>query len=164
MPLQFRHLDKSIDRTDFDCDISELNDFFQKKARQQQSKGFNRTFVLINADKPKKALGYYTLSMAEVNLNALPENIKKKLPKHPVPVARIGRLAVDYSTQGEGLGQFLLVDALRRIQNASLQIGVYAVVVDAKNDAAKRFYQKFGFIPFQNLSMSLFIPLASLPQ
>ena len=94
---------------------------------------------------------------------SLPEDKKKKLPKHPVPVARIGRLAVDNSTKGKGCGRLLVVDALRRIQGASMQIGVYAVVVDAKNDSAKSFYEKFGFIPFQDESMSLFIPLASLP-
>ncbi|MCX7544485.1 GNAT family N-acetyltransferase [Marinicella gelatinilytica] len=163
MSFQFRTLDKSIDRTNFDCGISELNQFLQKQARQQQTKGFNRTFVLVNSDNPSKATGYYTLSMAEMSLNSLPETVLKKLPKHPVPVARIGRLAVDISFKEKGLGQMLLVDALKRVQSASLQIGVYAVVVDAKNEVAKRFYQKYGFTPFIDIKMSLFIPLASLP-
>lgn len=164
MALEFRILDKSIDRSNFDCGVSELNEFLLKQARQQQTKGFNRTFVLMDSDdSPFKVLGYYSLSMGEISLDSLPDDKKKKLPKHPIPVARIGRLAVDNTTKGKGYGRMLLVDALRRVQGASLQIGVYAVVVDAKDDSAKNFYKKYGFIQFQDLEMSLFIPLASLP-
>lgn len=164
LALEFCILDKSIDRSNFDCGISELNTFLKRQARQQQSKGFNRTFVLINdEDSPLKVLGFYSLSMGEINLDSLPEEKKKKLPKHPVPVARIGRLAVDNSAKGKGCGEMMLVDALRRVQRASMQIGVYAIVGDAKDDSAKSFYEKFNFIPFQDESMSLFIPLALLP-
>ena len=164
MALEFRTLDKHIDRSTFDCGTSKLNEYLQHHARQQQTRGFNKTFVLVESDDdPLKILGYYSLSMGEISLDSLPEDMKKKLPKHPVPVARIGRLAVDKASKGKGHGRSLLVDALRRVQGASTHIGVYAVVVDAKDDKAKSFYEKYGFIEFQDLPMSLFIPLGSLP-
>lgn len=164
MALEFQILDKSIDRTNFDCGVPELNMFLEKQTRQQQTKRLNRTFVLVDSnDSPLRILGYYSMTMGEIKLDLLPDDIKKKLPKHPVPVARIGRLAVDGTTKCKGYGKMLVVDAMKRVQRASLRIGVYAVVVDAKNDQAKNFYKKYGFIQFKDLEVSLFIPLASMP-
>lgn len=158
--FEFHLLDKSFDREYFDCGYSELNNFLKTKARQNQQAGFNRTFVVIKSDDPKKkVLGYYSLSMGEINLSALLDSLLKKLPKHPVPVARMGRLAVDKSQQGQGLGRLLLVDAMKRVVAAASSVGVYALVVDAKDDSAKSFYKKYGFIQFADESMSLFLPV-----
>jgi ribosomal protein S18 acetylase RimI-like enzyme len=163
--FEFHTLDKSFDRTPFDCGSPELNNFLKSKARQNQVANFNKTFVAIQSgDKTKRVLGFYSLSMGEVDLSSLPENLQKKLPKHPVPVARMGRLAVDNSTKGQGLGKFLLVDAMKRVQSASVSVGVYALLVDAKNDSAKTFYKKYGFIELVDELMTLFLPLASFPQ
>lgn len=162
--FDFHALDKSFDRDTFDCGSEELNNFLKAKARQNQKAGFNRTFVAVKSDDPdKKVLGFYSLSMGEIDLSNLPEALRKKLPKHPVPIARMGRLAVDKSTQGQGLGKFLLVDAMKRVQSASASVGVYALLVDAKDDQAKNFYKKYGFIELVDEPMTLFLPLASFP-
>lgn len=162
--FDFHALDKSFDRDDFDCGLEELNSFLKAKARQNQKAGFNRTFVAVKSeDADKKVLGFYSLSMGEIDLSNLPEALRKKLPKHPVPIARMGRLAVDKSTQGQGLGKFLLVDAMKRVLAASVSVGVYALLVDAKDDQAKTFYKKYGFIELIDEPMTLFLSLASFP-
>lgn len=163
--FDFQSLDKSFDRSSFDCGEGQLNNFLKAKARQNQSLNFNKTFVAIQTgDKAKRVLGFYSLSMGEIELTSLPENLSKKLPKHPVPVARMGRLAVDNSTKGQGLGKFLLVDAMKRVQSASELVGVYALLVDAKDNNAKSFYKKYGFIELADEPMALFLPLTSFPK
>ncbi len=101
--------------------------------------------------------------MGEIDLSALFEARRRKLPKHPVPVARMGRLAVDKLTQGQGLGRFLLVDAMKKVQGAASAVGVFALLVEAKDDNAKRFYIKYGFTELVDEPMTLFLPLASFP-
>lgn len=163
--FEFHTLDKSFNRDNFDCGSLELNNFLKTKARQNQSAGFNRTFIAIaRGDKSKVVLGYYSLSMGEIDLTSLPENLAKKLPRHSVPVARMGRLAVDISTKGKGLGKLLMVDAMKRVQTACELIGVFALLVDAKDDSAKKFYLKYGFISLIDEPMTLFLPLASFPK
>ncbi len=163
--VEFYTLDKSFKRDSFDCGSLELNNFLKTKARQNQSVGFNKTFVAIaSGDKSKTVLGYYSLSMGEIDLTSLPSSSVMKLPKHPVPVAKMGRLAVDFSTKGKGLGKLLMVDAMKRVQTASQLIGVYALLVDAKDDSAKNFYLKYGFIPLIDEPMTLFIPLINFPK
>ena len=162
--FEFHLLDKSFDRTAFDCGNILLNSFLTTRARQAQTKGFNRTYVaIIEGDFKKEVQGYYSISMGQIDLSALPAEEIKSLPKHPVPVGRIGRLAVSKTLQGQGLGQELLVNALGRIRDASKAIGAYAVVVDAKDNSAKRFYEKFGFIALANDPLSLFLPIESIP-
>ena len=164
MAFQFGVLDKSFSRDTFDCESPALNDYLKTKARQSQDKGFNKTFVLYDDDdKTKKILGYYSISMAEVTLDSMPESLRKGLPRHPVPVAKIGRLAVDKTTKGRGFGKYLLVDALKRVKRLAADIGVYALVVDAKDESAKAFYLKFGFIAFEFDTMTLLLPVHSIP-
>jgi ribosomal protein S18 acetylase RimI-like enzyme len=163
--FEFHTLDKSFDRSEFDCGSPELNDFLKARARQNQAANFNKTFVAIESgDEAKRVLGFYSLSMGEVDLSSLPEIMQKKLPRHPVPVARMGRLAVANSTKGQGLGKLLLVDAMKRVQSASADVGVYALLVDAKDNAARAFYNKYGFIELADEPMTLFLPLASFPK
>lgn len=160
----FFTLDKTFDRKHFDCGVTELNNFLKSHARQNQKLNFNKTFVAIQTGcKTKQVVGFYCLSMGEIDLSALPEILQKKLPKHPVPIARMGRLAVDNSIKNKGLGKLLLVDAIKRVQAASRSVGVYALLVDAKDDAAKNFYKKYGFIELIDEPMTLFMPLASFP-
>jgi len=163
--FEFHLLDKSFDRTSFDCGNLLLNSYLMTRARQAQTKGFNRTYVaIIEGDTDKVVQGFYAISMGQIDLSALPVEAIKSLPKHPVPVGRIGRLAVNKSMQGKGLGQELLVNALNRIRDASKAIGAFAVVVDAKDDSAKKFYEKFGFIALTNDPMSLYLPIESIPE
>ena len=162
--FEFFLLDKSFDREPFDCGTPPLNAFLKAQARQAQSKGFNRTYVAIIEGDPKKVVqGYYSISMGQIDLAALPKDQIKSLPKHPVPVGRIGRLAVSQSMQGKGLGRELLVNAMTRIRDASQSIGAYAIVVDAKDDQARKFYEKYGFILLADDALTLFLPIASIP-
>lgn len=92
----------------------------------------------------------------------MPVDIIRKLPKYPIPAVLLGRLAVDQSMQGKKLGAILLVNAMKRALLASATIGMYALVVDAKNEKAQSFYQHFGFLPLVDQAMRLFIPLDTI--
>jgi GNAT superfamily N-acetyltransferase len=108
-------------------------------------------------------LGYYTLSSYGVDVGDLPAEIAKKLPRYPlIPATLLGRLAVDERYQGRGIGEFLLLDALHRALGHSVDVAAAAVIVDAINPAAKRFYQRFGFIPFPSASSRLFLPMKTV--
>lgn len=164
MALEFRTLDKTFDRNSFDCGTEELNNFLKRDARQQQGHGLNVTLVLIDTTNPTKILGYYSMMSSGMKLESLPPDVAKRLPKHPIPTVRIGRLARDLSTKGQGIGELLMANALERIKRVSSEIGVYCVIVDSKNESAKKFYLKYGFIEFHDAPMSLFLPIASFPK
>ncbi len=111
----------------------------------------------------RKVLGYYTLSASLVNTGDLPETLTKKLPRYPqMPVTLLGRLAVDDSMKGKGMGQFLLMDALHRSLQAAPNIAAMAVVVDAKDDAAEAFYRHYGFIALQLQPRRLFLAMKTV--
>ncbi len=161
-PYSFKLFDKSIDRNAFDCGVTELNDYFKKFARQNDEKGLAKTFVLVSENAPRMPLGYYTLSSAQIQIEEIPDHLKKRLPKYPVPVVRIGRLAVDLRAKGKGFGKILLLNAFENILKISGSLGVYAVLVDAKDEGAKDFYSKFGFVSLKSLPMSMIIPLVTV--
>ena len=164
MKLEFHTLDKTQDRASFDCGIEELNTFLKKEARQQQKSGLNTTFTLLDTDlTPPKIMGFYSIMNATLRIEELPDNIAKRLPKHPIPAARIGRLARDLSTKGQGIGELLMVDALKRVKRLSREIGCFCVIVDAKNEAAKRFYEKYNFQSFKGNELALYLPIKSIP-
>lgn len=148
-------------RRSFSCGVSALDDFFKQFAKGNHLKNIGKTFVLPDTDGT--VIGYYTTSMGGVDFLSLPAEFRMKLPKYPVPVARIARLAVDIKKQGQGWGEFLLVDALQRIRAASVVIAAFGVVVDAKDEKAKAFYLHFGFTSFENNPLTLFLPTASIP-
>jgi predicted GNAT family N-acyltransferase len=150
-------LAKHHDRARFDCGTGKLNDYLRKYARQNDDKNISRTFVAVDSKNTIK--GYYSISTSEVEFAELPDEIGKRLPKYPVPAARIGRLAIDKTAQGTGLGKRLLIDALVRIAGISGQIGVKVVVVDAKDDKAKEFYQYYGFQEVRDNPLKLFLPI-----
>lgn len=156
-------LDGSFNRDQFDCGTEALNKFLKSHARQNQDKGVSRTFVAIKSgDKSKRIVGFYSQSMAQIDLSSFPDAIKKKLPRHPVPSARIGRLATDLAMRGQGLGRLLVVDALKRVKAVSDQIGVYAVIVDAKDQFSKSFYLNLGFVVSSSDPMMLFYSVGSI--
>ena len=107
-------------------------------------------------------MGYYSLSAGSLDANDLPEGLRRKLPRYPVPVVLLARLAVSKSRQGQGLGSILLADALQRIVQASQVIAVYAVVVDPLDNRAAEFYQQFGFVPLHSQALKLFLPMGSV--
>ena len=107
-------------------------------------------------------MGYYAVSNHQVNFDALPEDLAKGLPTIDIPVVLLGRLAVDRSVQGQGLGEYLLIDALRRATHVSEHIGTRAVEVHALDEAARRFYLKHGFVPLRDDRQHLFLPMQAI--
>lgn len=162
--LIIRPLDAGHDRKEFDCGVPALNDFLRKTARQHREKGLSNTFVLLEEDSPHIILGFFTLSFLEVDATAIPAVSSRKLPKSsPLPAAKLARLAVDRRCQGKGYGAVLLADAIKRIAKTSSESGgIVGFFVDAKDEQARRFYLRFGFIPLQDASLSLFLPLKTL--
>ncbi len=146
----------------FDCGIFELNDYLKRYAGQNHRKGLASTYVLVPADGEPVAAGYHTLSMAQVDLRSLPESHRKYLPKYPVPAVRLGRLAVDLKWQGTGLGEILLLDAIRRSIAAIQSVAAKYMIVDAKNKKAEEFYLRYGFQPFEGGPHSLVAAIDTL--
>lgn len=144
-------------KENFSCGVSALDVYLRQFAKGIHVKNIGKTFVLLEHDK--SVIGYYTTSMGSVNFMSLPPELSAKLPRYPIPIARIARLAVDTKQQGQQWGKFLLVDALCRICEAAYHIGAVGVVVDAKDKKAKAFYSGFGFISFADNDLCLFLPM-----
>lgn len=134
--------------------------YLHRQANQDAKRHVAAPFVLIEPPA-NEVLGYYTLSSSAVDLSDLPSELAKKLPRYSeLPVILMGRLAVDAKLKGNGLGEFLLMDALQR--SARNEIAAMAFIVDAKDQGAKSFYRHFDFIPLQNKPMRLFLPMATI--
>jgi GNAT superfamily N-acetyltransferase len=156
---EIARLAKWHDRVAFDCGNAALNDWLKLRAGQFERRDLARTYVAVRPGQPV-VLAYYALSTHRVSFDALPADQAKNLPRTDVPVVLLGCLAVDRSEQGKGLGEHLLIDALRRAELTSGQVGVRAVEVDAVNDAARRFYLRYGFIPLRDNPNHLFLPMS----
>lgn len=160
MALIIGSLDKAIhDRSAFDCGESKLNEFLRIKAARHQVQRMSRTFVLTDDAEPRCILGYYTLSNSQIARAQLSEAEARVLPRHPIPAVLLARLAVDHRRQGKHYGQWLLMDAVKRSVLVGQQSGVYALLVDAKDQAAKRFYERFGFGAIAGHPLTLYLPL-----
>lgn len=160
MKLHITALDAEHQRKQFDCGETSLNNYLQQYARQNVKHRINKVFVATDGNSPKTILGYYTLSAGSIRADDLPSTHKRRLPNYPVPVALLGRLAVDNHCQGQGLGSILLADAIKRVEQASEVLAVYAIVVDALNPSASQFYHQFGFIAFPDNPLKLFLPMS----
>lgn len=152
-------LGKQHDRSNFSCGSSALDTYFQRQASQDTRRRVVRCFVAVE-NGTEQVAGFFTLSALSVRLDELPEERRRDVPRYPlVPAALIGRLAIDQRYQGEGLGGVLLADALLRVSQAD--VGVYALLVDAKDEAAELFYERFGFQRFEGEDRKLFLPIAT---
>jgi GNAT superfamily N-acetyltransferase len=161
-PYRIEALGKTHDRATFDCGSVALDRYLQQQARQDAEKSVAAPFVLT-VPPTLRVLGYYTLSASLVNANELPDTLAKKLPRYSqLPVTLLGRLAVDQSMKGKGIGQYLLMDALRRSLEAAANIAAMAVLVDAKDDAAEAFYRHFSFLPLHEQPRRLFLPMKTV--
>lgn len=152
-----RHL-----RSDFCCGKDSLDNYIRKQASQDAKKRVATIFVLI--DHPEaRVLAYYTLSAYTVNIAVLDQAFAKALPRYPLlPSVLLGRLAVDNRQQGKGLGELVLIDALKKSLDATRQIGALAVIAEALDQKAMDFYIKYGFQPFRQVPMKLYLPMKSI--
>lgn len=146
---------------DFCCGNEELDIYLKQFARQNHKKGIGKTFIAL--DENQQVVGYYTISMSSIEFLDIPSGYNRGIPKYPIPVAQIGRLAVELRFQGKKIGSALLIDALKKIFEASKVIAAYAVIVDAKNDSAKKFYERFSFINYKS-DLSLYLPMKTVAE
>ena len=158
---QIEELSADHDRSAFSCGHESLDDFLKRFAGQNQKTGVSKTYVATRPGDPA-VCGYYAISAGAVQFKDVPDDLRKRLPKYPVPVAHLGRLAVDAGAQGQRLGETLLMDALARIVGAADSIGIHAVEVVAIDDDAKRFYLKYGFTELLDDPHHLYISIKML--
>lgn len=158
-PFQLAPLDATHDRVAFHSDSEPLNRYLREQVTQDIRRRVAACFVAL-ADGQRIA-GYYTLASASLLLADLPTSTGKKLPRYPtVPAIRMGRLAIDQAFKGQGLGGALLADALDRAAHS--EIAAFALMVDAKDEAAAAFYRHHGFIALPDSPLTLFLPLAAV--
>jgi GNAT superfamily N-acetyltransferase len=153
VPLTSEH-----DLNHFDCGEPVLNDWLRHRAVKNESR-FSRTYVVCDQNR---VIGYFCISAGAVDRSAAPGKVRRNAPD-TIPVSVIGRLAVSREYGGRGIGADLLSDALRRIALASQSIGIGAVMVHAKDEAAKRFYLRCAeFIEYPEDSRTLFLPIETV--
>lgn len=154
-------LSKDHDRTGFDCGVPVLNAFLKSTARQHGDKGISRTFVLTEQDS-RIIMGFFTLTLCEVIAMKLPVAYAKKYPGHSLPAVRLARLGVSLKHQGKRFGELLLAEAVDRTALIAAQAGVIGLFVDAKNDSARNFYERYGFITLPDQPLHLFLPVDTI--
>src|SRR5437660_9005663 len=148
------------DRTDFSCGNATLDRYLKEQAGQDFRRDCATPFILVPRPGSTSILGFYTLSSYGIDVGELPADVVRKLPRYPlIPATLLGRLAVDRRYQGQGIGEFLLLDALHRAVVKSSEIAAAAVVVDAIDARAAQFYQHFGFVPFPSIAGCLFLSM-----
>jgi GNAT superfamily N-acetyltransferase len=159
-PFSIVSFSREHPKAGFCCGTEILDRYFAERAAQDIKRNLARCFVAIDNEQQSIA-GYYTLSAAQIPLTDLPEQLAKKMPRYgAIPATRIGRLAIDKRYQGRGLGSALIADALKKSSDASM--GVYALLVDSKDENASTFYQHHGFIPCLGRPQTLFLPLGTI--
>ncbi len=156
LPFRVERLNAAHDRAAFDCGVAALNTYLATQASQDEKRRVASCFIAVETATSKTA-GYYTLSAASVDLSDIPAALAKKFPRYPaIPAIRLGRLAVATAAHGQGLGAALLWDAMERA--AKVDIGAFALLVDAIDEGAVRFYAHRGFTAFADRPLLLFRP------
>jgi ribosomal protein S18 acetylase RimI-like enzyme len=158
-------LAKSHDRDGFDCGSAPLNLFLKQTARQHAERGISRTFVLVDEDAtdPKPILGFFSLNLCQIKAESLPPGEARKLPRD-VSGIRLGRLAVAQGCQRQGIGQTLLAAAMEKFIEICNPAGGIGLFVDAKDQAAKRYYEQFGFVSLPSNELALFLPVKTIQE
>ena len=150
------------ERKTFDCGSPELNHYLHNYARQNHESGGAKTFVAVLPVEPARILGYYSISPGAIEFARVPAALTKKLGRYDVPVFRLGRLAIDLSTQGKGLGGDLLLAAGLRAIAVAGQIGGVALAIDAKDAKAAIWYERFGALRLLDDGLKLVLPLSAI--
>jgi GNAT superfamily N-acetyltransferase len=161
MPLKIEPIHRSHNRRSFDCGSADLNQYLQNTARQQSAKGISRTFVVVDSNRPFEILGFFTLAACEILVEKLPPRFAKKYPLRAF-AAKLGRLAVASHMQRQGLGTYLMLNAMDRVLQIAEHLGVIGFFVDAKDNVAAAYYRQFGFIPLPDNPLELFLPIATI--
>lgn len=155
-------LSKVQDKSSFSCGVEALDRYLKQQASQDIKRHLAQVFVVVPKERPQTIAGFYTLSATSMQAVSMPEELARKFPRYPLPAALIGRLAVAEYFQSQGLGKILLADALKRIVAVRQSIGMFAAIVEAKDEKAKQFYIKFGFTSFHDQPLRLFLPLETV--
>lgn len=154
---------RNHDRKAFDCGTPELNEYLRRHARQNHESGGSKTFVAVAPQAPETVLGYYSIGPASLAFATVPGTLTKGLGRYEVAAFRLARLAVALPAQGQGLGGDLLLAAGARAVAVAAQAGGAALVIDAKDDRAARWYARFGAMPLlDNGPLSLILPLKTV--
>lgn len=161
--MVIKALNKTHDRHGFNCGNTDLNNFLRKTARQAADKNLSRTFVLTDGDDPR-ILGFFAITPCAVNILDVPEKERKKYPpQQGLPAVRLARLAVGLQYRGKGFGEVLLAEAMSITVKVAESVGAIGLFVDAKDETAKSFYEKYGFaVTNSSKPLQLFLPLASI--
>ena len=157
-------VDRRHDRAHFDCGSQELNEYLTRYARQNHESGGAKTFVAVVPAESTRVLGFYSISPGAIEFARVPTSLTRKLGRYDVPVFRLGRLAVDRSVQGQGLGGDLLLAAGGRALAVSAAVGGVALAIDAKDAAAARWYARFGALALLDDPLKLILPLSTVAQ
>jgi GNAT superfamily N-acetyltransferase len=159
LSVRIEPLNATHDRKTFTCGVAALDDYLTARASQDIKRRIGNCFVAVTDDN--QIAGYHTLAATSIPLNGITDTDAKKLPRYPViPAALIGRLAVNQHFKGLRLGGALIIDAAKRAWTADAAI--FAMIVEAKDTAAKAFYEHLGFVCFRRKPLSLYLPLATL--
>ncbi len=162
--LHFEPLDRRHDRKGFCCGVPALDAYLLRTARQHATKGLSRTFVCIDSRQSMQIQGYFTLTVAEIDWQLLPDSEQQRLPKSNLPLIKLARLALDEAFQGRGMGGVLLFEAMKRAQAAQTLAGACALVVEAKDARAAAFYEHFGFVAAPDDEQTLFMSFKVIQQ
>jgi GNAT superfamily N-acetyltransferase len=155
-------LSRRHDRASFDCGVPALNEYLQRYARQQHGGGGAKTFVAVAPGAPAAILGYYTISPGAIAFARTPARLTRRLGRYEVPVFRLGRLAVSRVVQGRGLGGDLLLAAGERGLAVAQLVGGVALAIDAKDEQAARWYERFGALRLLDEPLMLVLPLDTI--
>lgn len=155
---------RNHDRNGFDCGSPELNLYLSRYARQNHESGGAKTFVAASVTEPTRILGYYAISPGAIDYAHVPTSVTRRLGRYDVPVFRLGRLAVSLDTQGQRLGSALLFAAGRRALAVAAEVGGVALAIDAKDERAAEWYQRFGALRLLDSRLRLVLPLATIAE
>ena len=155
-------LTRHHERASFDCGVPALNEYLKRYARQNHESGGAKTFVAVAPETPGIVLGYYTISPGAIAFAKAPATITRKLGRYEVPVFRLGRLAVSRAAQGRGLGGDLLLAAGERALAVAQEVGGVALAIDAKDERAAAWYERFGALRLLDDPLKLVLPLDTI--
>ncbi len=155
-------LTRHHDRASFDCGVAALNEYLQRYARQNHESGGAKTFLAVSPKTPTIVLGYYTISPGAIAFTKAPATLTRNLGRYEVPVFRLGRLAVSLAVQGQGLGGDLLLAAGERALAVAQEVGGVGLAIDAKDERAAAWYERFGALRLLDDPLKLVLPLETI--